>query len=163
MGEKQEEVLDKLKNVLLQVDNRKKKKNLTLLQRRGKNTYMTIGHFIFMKNQDSSPSLHVFDFEESIEKSEHQWIGQILIKSLGNLGKVTVIPPKYDHILAAHGLDNYFAQVANCLTSGVHDNLMQWKLATDVEKSQEIQLKLVADMKKMLEKINGPPQQNGNS
>ena len=123
-----------IENVLVELEKRKKMIDKPLFENRGTDTYMPIGHFIFMKKQDSSQSLHVFDFEESIEKSEHQWIGQILIKSLENLGKVTVIPPKYDHILSEHGLEkNYFAQVTNCLTSGLHDNLTQWKLETDRE------------------------------
>ena len=121
---------------------RKKLINQPLLQDRGNDTYMPIGHFIFMKKKASGQSdpksdLHVFDFEESksIEDSEHQWIGQILIKSLKNLRKVKIrLGVKYDHILLAHGLkENYFPQVSYCLTSGVHDNLMQWKLETDRE------------------------------
>ena len=123
-----------IENVLAELEKRKKMIDKPLFENRGPDTYMPIGHFIFMKKQDSSQSLHVFDFEESIEKSEHQWIGQILIKSLENLGKVSVIPPKYDHILSEHGMEkNYFAQVTNCLTSGEYDNLMQWKLETDRE------------------------------
>ena len=42
-------------------------------------------------------------------------------------------------VLSHHNLSNYFAQVADCLTSGIFD---QWKLATD-------------DL--------GAPQQNGDS
>ena len=96
--------------------------------------------FMFMKKKDSGQSdLHVFDFEESIVDSEHQWISQILIKSLENLREVKIRRGlQCDHILSAHGLGNYFAQVADCLTSGIFD---QWKLATDL----------------------GTPQQNGDS
>ena len=136
------ELLAKLENALLEVKKRKKLINQPLLQDRGNDTYMPIGHFIFMKKKASGQSdpksdLHVFDFEESksIEDSEHQWIGQILIKSLKNLRKVKIRRGlQCDHILSAHGLkENYFPQVSYCLTSGVHDNLMQWKLETDRE------------------------------
>ena len=127
MDETQEaELLTKLKNVLLEVKKRKKFINQPLLQGRGNDTFMPIGHFMFMKKKDSGQSdLHVFGFEKSIVDSEHQWISQILIKSLENLREVEIRRGlQCDHILSAHGLDNYFAQVANCLTSGVHDNLM---------------------------------------
>ena len=159
MAEDQEEQFAaKVENLITEVNKRKVLRD-PMLQNRGADTYMPIGNFIFMKKKDSGKSdLHVFKFENS----DHQWIGQILVKSLEILGDLKVRNLKNaelaEKILSAHGLGNYFAQVANCLTSGVHDNLMQWKLATDVENSQEIQLKLVADMKKMLEKINGPPQ-----
>ena len=124
-----------IENVLVELEKRKKMIDKPLFENRGTDTYMPIGHFIFMKKSNSSQSLHVFEFEESIEKSEHQWIGQILIKSLKNLRKVKIRRGlQCDHILLAHGLkENYFPQVSYCLTSGVHDNLMQWKLETDRE------------------------------
>ena len=157
----EEQLVAKVENLITEVNKRKVLRD-PVLQNRGADTYMPIGNFIFMKKKDSGKSdLHVFEFENS----DHQWIGQILVKSLEILGDLKVRKFKKNaelahKILSDHGLNNYFAQVTNCLTSGVHDNLMQWKLATDMENSQEIQLKLVADMKKMLEKINGPPQQN---
>ena len=160
----EEQLVAKVENLITEVNKRKVLRD-PVLQNRGADTYMPIGNFIFMKKKDSGKSdLHVFEFENS----DHQWIGQILVKSLEILGDLKVRKFKKNaelahKILSDHGLNNYFTQVTNCLTSSVHDNLMQWKLATDLENSQEIQLKLVADMKKMLEKINGPPQQNGNS
>ena len=151
----------KVETLINEVNKRKVLRD-PVLQNRGADTYMPIGNFIFMKKKESGKSdLHVFEFENG----DHQWIGQILVKSLEILGDLKFRKFKknadFAHkILSDHGLHNYFAQVTNCLTSGVYDNLMQWKLATDVENSQEIQLKLVADMKKMPEKINRPPQQN---
>ena len=151
----EEQLVAKVENLISEVNKRKVLRD-PVLQNRGADTYMPIGNFIFMKKKGSGKSdLHVFEFENS----DHQWIGQILVKSLEILGDLKVRKFKNAElahkILSDHGLHNYFAQVTNCLTSGVLDNLMQWILATDVENSQEIQLKLVADMKKMLEKING--------
>ena len=156
----EEQLVAKVENLITEVNKRKVLRD-PVLQNRGADTYMPIGNFIFMKKKDSGKSdLHVFEFENS----DHQWIGQILVKSLEILGDLKIRKFKKNaelahKILSDHGLNNYFTQVTNCLTSGVHDNLMQWKLATDLENSQEIQFKLVADMKKMLEKINVPHQQ----
>ena len=141
----EEQLVAKVENLISEVNKRKVLRD-PVLQNRGADTYMPIGNFLFMKKKDSGKSdLHVFEFENS----DHQWIGQILVKSLEILGDLKVRKFKNAElahkILSDHGLHNYFAQVTNCLTSGVHDNLMQWKLATD--------------MKKMLEKINVPPQQ----
>ena len=143
----EEQLVAKVENLITEVNKRKVLRD-PVLQNRGADTYMPIGNFIFMKKKGSGKSdLHVFEFDNS----DHQWIGQILVKSLEILGDLKVRKHFKNSVLAEkimsdHGLHNYFAQVTNCLTSGVHDNLMQWKLATDV--------------KKMLEKINGPPQQN---
>ena len=60
-----------------------------MFQNRGPKTYMPIGHYLFMKKNGQS-DLHVFEFEESIEISEHQWVGQILVKSLEILGDLKV-------------------------------------------------------------------------
>ena len=154
------ELVAKLDGLLVELDERKKMIDKPLFHNRGNDTYMPMGHFIFMKKKGSSQSLHVFDFEESIEKSEHQWICQILVKSLENLGKVKVIPfipIKYDHILSNHNLEkNYFAQVTNCLSMGKHDNFMKWKSATDGGNSQEIQSP--TQKNRRLEKMNSSPQ-----
>ena len=141
----EEQLVAKVENLITEVNKRKVLRD-PVLQNRGADTYMPIGNFIFMKKKDSGKSdLHVFEFENS----DHQWIGQILVKSLEILGDLKIRKFKKNaelahKILSDHGLNNYFTQVTNCLTSGVHDNLMQWKLATDV--------------KKMLKKINGPQQ-----
>lgn len=158
---------DELENVLEELKKRRRMIDEPLHENRGTDTYMPIGHFIFMKKKDTGQSdLHVFDLKESIEDSEHQWVCQILVKPLEILGDVYVInnPIKQaKKIMSAHGLDNYFAQVANCLSSGDHDTLTQWKKATDNKNSQEIQSppqKTRRLGKNSVEKINYPPQNN---
>ena len=153
------ELLAAIENVLVELEKRKKMIDKPLFENRGTDTYMPIGHFIFMKKRDSSQSLHVFDFEESIEKSEHQWIGQILIKSLEILGDLHVgeVENTAEKMRSAHGLEkNYFAQVANCLSMGKHDNFMKWKSATDGGNPQEIQSP--TQKNRRLEKMNSSPQ-----
>ena len=134
----EEQLVAKVENLITEVNKRKVLRD-PLLQNRGADTYMPIGNFLFMKKKDSGKSdLHVFEFENS----DHQWIGQILVKSLEILGDLKVRNLKNEQlkqkILSAHNLGNYFTQVADCLTSGIFD---QWKLATDL----------------------GAPQQNGDS
>ena len=139
-----EELEVKVENLLSEVNERKNIRD-PMFQNRGPETYMPIGHYLFMKKKEfefGQSDLHVFEFEESIEKSEHQWVGQILVKSLEILGDLKVRrgfnKELTQKILSAHDLGNYFTQVADCLTSGIFD---QWKLATDL----------------------GAPQQNGDS
>ena len=134
----------KVKNLMSEVNERKNIRD-PMFENRGPETYMPIGHYLFMKKkvfEFGQSDLHVFEFEESIEKSEHQWVGQILVKSLEILGDLKVRrgfnKELTQKILSAHDLGNYFTQVADCLTSGIFD---QWKLATDL----------------------GAPQQNGDS
>ena len=126
----------KVENLLSEVYKRKNIRD-PMFQNRGPKTYMPIGHYLFMKKNGQS-DLHVFEFEESIEKSEHQWVGQILVKSLEILGDLKVRNLKNEQlkqkILSHHKLSNYFAQVADCLTSGIFD---QWKLATDLVAPQQ--------------------------
>ena len=135
-----EELEVKVENLLSEVNERKNIRD-PMFQNRGPETYMPIGHYLFMKKKEfefGQSDLHVFEFEESIEKSEHQWVGQILVKSLEILGDLKVRNLKNEQlkqkILSHHKLSNYFAQVADCLTSGIFD---QWKLATDLAAPQQ--------------------------
>ena len=130
----EEQLVAKIENLITEVNRRKVLRD-PVLQNRGADTYMPIGNFIFMKKKDSEKSdLHVFEFENS----DHQWIGQILVKSLEILGDLKVRNLKNEElkqkILSHHKLSNYFAQVADCLTSGIFD---QWKLATDLGLAQQ--------------------------
>ena len=134
----EEQLVAKVENLISEVNKRKVLRE-PVLQNRGADTYMPIGNFLFMKKKDSRNSdLHVFEFDNS----DHQWIGQILVKSLEILGDLKVRrgfnKELTQKILSAHDLGNYFTQVADSLTSGIFD---QWKLATDL----------------------GPPQPNGDS
>jgi hypothetical protein len=136
VAEDQVEQLEvKVKKLLSEVNERKNIRD-PMYQNRGPETYMPIGHYLFMKKKEfefGQSDLHVFEFEESIGKSEHQWVGQILVKSLEILGDLKVRNLRNEDlkqkILSYHKLSNYFAQVADCLTSGIFD---QWKLATDL-------------------------------
>ena len=141
VAEDQVEQLEvKVENLLSEVNERKNIRD-PMFQNRGPETYMPIGHYLFMKKKEfefGQSDLHVFEFEESIEKSEHQWVGQILVKSLEILGDLKVRNLKNEElkqkILSHHKLSNYFTQVADCLTSGIFD---QWKLATDLGLAQQ--------------------------
>ena len=154
----------KLENVLIALNERKNLINEPLYENRGSNTYMPIGHFILMKKKESGQSeLHVFDLEESMEDSEHQWVSQILVKFLEIIGEVYVFnkPLKQaKKIVSAHALEeNYFAQVANCLSSGVYDNFDDWKSATeDSQKNQSPPQKIRRLENQRLERMNASHQ-----
>ena len=98
-------------------------------------TYMPIGNYIFMKGSD----LHEFSFKEG---SDHQWIGQILVESLKILKRIHskhLITFGYsgenkqvfEEILKNHSIETYGSQMTECLTNGVHDNFMSWKMESD--------------------------------
>ena len=116
----EEQLVAKVENLITEVNKRKVLRD-PVLQNRGADTYMPIGNFIFMKKKDSGKSdLHVFEFENS----DHQWIGQILVKSLEILGDLKLRKhfknaELVHKIQSDHDLQNYFAQVTNCLTSAV--------------------------------------------
>ena len=130
----------KIKNLMSEVNERKNIRD-PMFENRGPETYMPIGHYLFMKKkvfEFGQSDLHVFEFEESIEKSEHQWVGQILVKSLEILGDLKVTrgfnKELSQKVLSAHDLDNYLTQVADCLTNGIFG---QWELATDLGPPQQ--------------------------
>merc|ERR1712051_123947 len=125
-----EQLEDKVKILLSEVNERKNNRD-PIFENRGPETYMPIGHYLFMKKKE-------FEFGESIKNSEHQWVSQILVKSLEILGDLKARNLKNEQlkqkVLSHHSLSNYFAQVADCLTSGIFD---QWKLATDLVAPQQ--------------------------
>ena len=85
-------------------------------------TYMPIGTYIFMKDSE------LYEFSSS-QGSDHQWIGQLISESLKILrhwGK-----PKMSEILKNHGIETYGSQMTKCLTNGVHENFMFWKMESD--------------------------------
>ena len=114
----------------------KKKGNLhALFEKILPETYMPIGNYIFMKGSD----LHEFSFKQD---SDHQWIGQILIESLKILNRIHskhLITIGYtgenkqvcEEILKNHAIETYGSQMTECLTNGVHDNFMSWKMESD--------------------------------
>ena len=100
-------------------------------------TYMPIGNYIFMKDSD----MHEFSFEQGFD---HQWIGQILAESLKILKRLHskhILTAGYSgenkqvfgEILDNHSLETYGSQMTGCLTNGVHDNFMWWKMETDLD------------------------------
>ena len=66
----EEQLVTKVENLITEVNKRKVLRD-PVLQNRGADTYMPIGHYMFMKDKGSGQSdLHIFEFEESVEKSE---------------------------------------------------------------------------------------------
>ena len=99
-------------------------------------TYMPIGNYIIMKDSD----MHEFSFDEGFD---HQWIGQILAESLKILKRLHskhFVTGGYTgenkqvigEILNNHSLETYGSQMTGCLTNGVHENFMWWKMETDL-------------------------------
>ena len=97
---------------------------------------MPIGNYIVMKDSD----MHEFSFEQGFD---HQWIGQILAESLKILKRLHskhFVTAGYSgenkqvfgEILGNHSLETYGSQMTGCLTNGVHDNFMWWKMETDL-------------------------------
>ena len=81
-------------------------------------TYMPIGTYIFMKD----PELYEFPFSQG---SDHQWVGQLISESL------KILRSAVPDVLKNQAVDTYGSQMTRCLTNGVHENFMFWKMESD--------------------------------
>lgn len=137
-----EEKMDKVIKVLsTQIAAQKTKGSLNCLFQN--ESYVPIGNYLIMKNSE----LHEL-------KNDPQWTGQILVESLKILGRLcskwipidivqqyTPINGIYlgenrdvaHEILQNHAITTYGDQIAECLTNGVHNSFMQWKMETDLK------------------------------
>ena len=133
--EKKEQIKQIASNLAEQISKNKGKFD-PLFEKISPETYMPIGNYIFMKDSD----LHEFSFEQSFD---HQWVGQILAESLKILkrlhskhfltsGYSGENKQVFGEILDNHSLETYGSQMTGCLTNGVHDNFMWWKMETDI-------------------------------
>ena len=117
-GEQKKEFDEIVKRLSKQISEKKGTYN-PLFEKINPETYMPIGAYIFMKDSE----LYEFPFSPG---SDHQWIGQLISESLKILRNAV---PKA--ILKNHSVDTYGSQMTQCLTNGVHENFMFWKMESD--------------------------------
>ena len=131
----EKEAIEQMASKLAEQISKNKENFDPLFKKISPETYMPIGNYIFMKDSN----LHEFEFGQGFD---HQWIGQILAESLKILKRLHFKHyltggysgenyQVFGEILYNHSLDTYGSQMTGCLTNGVHDNFMWWKMETD--------------------------------
>ena len=116
-GEQKNEFDEIVKRLAKQIAERKGTYN-PLFEKIRPETYMPIGTYIFMKDSE----LYEFPFSQG---SDHQWVGQLISESL------KILRSAVPDVLKNHAVDTYGSQMTRCLTNGVHENFMFWKMESD--------------------------------